>query len=105
MPLRAVIITQEDCLYLPQFLHTVLRHRRRNIAGITILPALMPKQTWLTTMRDHFALYGPSQFVRQSTRYAIRRGLGLLGDALPVPGFYSVGAVARHHGLETIETN
>lgn len=99
MPLRAVIITQEDCLYLPQFLHTVLRHRRDNVVGITVLPALMPKQTWTTTLRDHLALYGPTQFLRQSVRYAARRGLGILGRTLPLPSFYSVASVAEHHGL------
>jgi len=104
MALRTVIITQEDCLYLPQFLHTVLRHRRKNVVGITILPTLMPKQTWTTTIRDHFALYGPHQFIKQSTRYAFRRGLAVLGEKLPLPNFYSVAAVARHHGLELIET-
>jgi methionyl-tRNA formyltransferase len=104
MSLRAFIITQEDCLYLPQFLHTVLRHRRANVVGITILPALMPKQTWLTTMRDHLALYGPTQFLRQSARYATRRGLGVLSRSIPVPGFYSVESVARHHSLTPLAT-
>lgn len=102
MPLRAVIITQEDCLYLPQFLHYVLRHRRANVVGITILPALMPKQTWMTTMRDHLALYGPTQFFRQGVRYATRRALGVIGQKVPLPGFYSVESVARHHGLAMI---
>jgi methionyl-tRNA formyltransferase len=104
MPLRAFIITQEDCLYLPQFLHTVLRHRRANIVGITILPALMPKQTWTSTLRDHMALYGPLQFLRQSARYATRRGLALVGRSVPLPGFYSVGAVAQHHDLTPLAT-
>lgn len=105
MPLRAFIITQEDCLYLPQFLHTVLRHRRANVVGITILPALMPKQTWTSTIRDHFALYGPSQFLRQSFRYALRRGLGMLSRSVPLPSFYSVAAVAEHHKLPRLETS
>jgi methionyl-tRNA formyltransferase len=104
MPLRAVIITQEDCLYLPQFLHTVLRHRRDNVVGITVLPTLMPKQTWTSTLRDHLALYGPSQFLRQSVRYATRRGLGIVGRTLPLPGFYSVASVAEHHGLTFLPT-
>lgn len=102
MPLRAFIITQEDCLYLPQFLHTVLRHRRSNVVGMTILPALMPKQTWSTTVRDHLALYGPMQFARQSFRYAGRKVLGTLGERVPLPSFYSVAAVARHHGVELL---
>jgi methionyl-tRNA formyltransferase len=104
MPLRAFIITQEDCLYLPQFLHTVLRHRRANVVGMTILPALMPKQTWKSAMLDHLALYGPTQFLHQSLRYATRRGLALLGEKVSLPEFYSVAAVARHHGVPLHET-
>jgi len=104
MSLRAVIITQEDCLYLPQFLDTVIRHRGSNIVGMTILPALMPKQTWFSTLRDHLALYGPAQFFRQSLRYATRRGLDVVGRSLPLPGLYSVHAVARRHDVPLIET-
>ena len=99
MPLRAFIITQEDCLYLPQFLHTVLRHRRANLVGISILPTLMPKQTWTTTLRDHLALYGPTQFFRQGVRYATRRALGIASRYLPLPGHYSVEGVAREYDL------
>jgi methionyl-tRNA formyltransferase len=104
MSLRAFIITQEDCLYLPQFLDTVIRHRGSNIVGMTILPALMPKQTWLTTLRDHLALYGPTQFTKQSLRYAMRRGLDVVGRSLPLPGLYSVRSVAKRHGVPLLET-
>lgn len=104
MGLRALIITQEDCLYLPQFVHTVLRHRRANVVGMTILPALMPKQTWGMALRDHLALYGPAQFVRQSVRYATRKALGLVSVRVPLPGLYSVAAVARHHSVPLLET-
>jgi len=99
MPLKAFIITQEDCLYLPQFIHTVLRHRRANLAGMTILPTLMPKQTWRTTLRDHLALYGPSQFLRQGLRYATRRALAVVQRHMPVPGYYSVEGVAQAYDL------
>jgi methionyl-tRNA formyltransferase len=104
-PLRALIVTQEDCLYLPNFLNTVLRNCRRNVVGITILPALMPKQTWMTTLRDHLALYGPTQFLKQSTRYAMRRGLDLVGRRVPLPSFYSVAAVAAHYGVPAFPTH
>jgi methionyl-tRNA formyltransferase len=75
------------------------------VVGITILPALMPKQTWSSTLRDHLALYGPAQFLRQSFRYAARRGLDLAARRIPLPDFYSVDAVARHWGLRRIETH
>jgi len=104
MPLRAFIITQEDCLYLPQFIHHVLRHRRANLQGMTILPTLMPKQTWRTALRDHLALYGPAQFCRQGFRYASRRGLAVLARYLPLPGHYSVDGVAKEYGLPLYPT-
>lgn len=104
MALRTFIITQEDCLYLPRFLDTVIRERRQDIVGMTILPTLMPKQTWSSTLREHLELYGPVQFLKQSVRYALRRGLGILGRRVPLPSFYSVAAVARHHGIEIVET-
>jgi methionyl-tRNA formyltransferase len=104
MGLRAFIITQEDCLYLPQFLHTVLRHRRANIAGITILPELMPKQTWTSTLRDHLALYGPGQFLRQSFRYATRRALAVASSRVLLPGHYSVRGVAQQYEVPLYET-
>ena len=104
MPLRTLIITQEDCLYLPQFLDTVLRHRRRNIVGITILPALMPRQTWVSAMREHLGVYGPTQFLKQGIRYACRKGMGMLAQRLPLPGHYSVAATAQTHGVPEVPT-
>ncbi len=103
-PLRVFVVTQEDCLFLPQFLDTVLSARRPNVVGMTILPTLMPKQTWSSTLRDHLALYGPVQFLKQSVRYAWRRGLGILGERVPVPGLHSVAAAARKHGIPILET-
>ncbi|MFM8412473.1 MAG: methionyl-tRNA formyltransferase [Alphaproteobacteria bacterium] len=102
-PLRVFVVTQEDCLFLPRFLDTVLSARRGNVVGMTILPTLMPKQTWSTTLRDHLELYGPAQFLKQSFRYAWRRGLGILGERLPLPGVHSVAAVARRHGVPIFE--
>ena len=103
-PLRVFVVTQEDCLFLPRFLDTVLGARRQHVVGMTILPTLMPKQTWSSTLRDHLALYGPAQFLKQSVRYAWRRGLGIMGERLPLPGVHSVAAVARRHGVPILET-
>ena len=105
MPLRTVIITQEDCLYLPQFLHTVLHHRRKNVVGITILPTLMPRQTWLSTAKEHLALYGLPQFLKQSIRYGSRKILGAASSRVPLPGYFSVAAIAAGHGVAQIPTN
>lgn len=105
MALKTLIITQEDCLYLPQFLDTVLRHRRQNVVGITILPTLMPKQTWWSTAREHLEVYGFGQFLKQSVRYAWRKALGLASSRVPMPGAYSVAAIARKHGVTELPTS
>ena len=105
MPLKTLIITQEDCLYLPQFLDTVLAERRQNFVGITILPTLMPKQTWTSTALEHLSVYGPIQFLKQSIRYASRKALGLASGFVPVPGHFSVASAARAHGVAEIPTH
>jgi methionyl-tRNA formyltransferase len=105
MPLKTIIITQEDCLYLPQFLQTVLRQRGRNIVGITILPTLMPKQTWFSTAREHLEVYGLTQFLKQSIRYVCRKALGVASSRVPMPGYFSVAAVARQHQISEISTH
>lgn len=104
MPLKTLIITQEDCLYLPQFLDTVLRERRQNFVGITILPTLMPKQTWTSTALEHLSVYGPIQFLKQSIRYASRKALGLASGFIPVPGHFSVASVAKSHQVPEVPT-
>lgn len=97
--MRIFVITQEEALYLPNFLDTFLKARRQDVCGMVILSELMPKTTWRKTLRDHFALYGPVGFVKLVVRYGSHRMLDRLQRWLPVPGVHSVAATARLHGV------
>jgi methionyl-tRNA formyltransferase len=102
--MRVFIVTQEEALFLPTFLNTLLRERRRNIVGMVILPELMPNSTWRRTLRDHLDLYGPKGFAKLGLRYACHRALDRLQHWVPVPGVHSVAAVARRHGVHVYRT-
>jgi methionyl-tRNA formyltransferase len=102
--MRIFIITQEEAVYLPTFVDTVLRARGPDVCGMVILPELMPKATWGKTLRDHWQLYGPIGFTKLVLRYGSHRLLDLLQRVLPVPGLHSVRAAARRRGIRVYET-
>lgn len=102
--MKIFIITQEESFYLPTFLQTVLAKRSQDIVGITILPLTMPKKGWVTTIHEHFQLYGLTTFLRQGTRFAYYRGLSTVERLIPLQRFYSVAAVARHYRLPVYPT-
>jgi methionyl-tRNA formyltransferase len=102
---RIFIVTQEESVYLPAFLDGVLQARARNVCGVVILPELMPHATWLSTLRDHLALYGLFGFVRLVLRYGMHRLLDRLQRlGLPVGGLHSVRAVTERHGVRLYDT-
>lgn len=103
--MRIFVITQEEAVYLPTFLDTLLRERGRDICGMTILPELMPKSTWRQTIREHFGLYGTSGFLRLVGRYGYHRTLDRLQRLLPIRGVHSVAAAARRHGVRLYTTH
>jgi len=102
--MRIFIVTQEEAIYLPRFLDTLLRARGRDVCGMVILPELMPKATWAKTLREHLGLYGPVGFVKLVMRYGSRRVLDRLQRFVPVPGAHSVASAARRHGIRVYET-
>ena len=102
--MRLVIITQEETFYLPTFFHILLQARSKDVVGLTILPATLPKKGWRATLHEHFSLFGPRTFLYQSMRFGLYRLGDLVSRALPLPGFYSVHAVAGHFGIPLLPT-
>jgi methionyl-tRNA formyltransferase len=102
--MRIFIVTQEEAIYLPTFINSLLAARRRDVCGMLILPELMPNTTWLRTLRDHLGLYGVLGFSKLVGRYGMHRALDRLQRWLPVPGVHSVAGVVRQHGVPLYET-
>ena len=102
--MRVFIITQEEAIYLPTFVDTVLAARARDVCGIVILPEIGPRGSWQKTLRDHLGLYGITGFVKLVIRYASHRVRDRLQRWLPIPGVHSVIAAARRHGVCLYDT-
>ncbi len=102
--MRIFIITQEEAIYLPTFVDTLLAARARNVCGMVILPELMPNTTWRRTLRDHLGLYGPIGFLKLALRFASHRVRDRLQRWLPITGVHSVATAARRHGICLYET-
>jgi methionyl-tRNA formyltransferase len=102
--MRIVVITQEEAMHLPRFLDMFLARRGGDVCGMVILPELMPKTTWTRTLLDHLALYGPFGFAKLVLLYGARRVLDRLQRWLPVPGLFSVAAVAHRHRVPLLQT-
>jgi methionyl-tRNA formyltransferase len=102
--MKIVIITQEETFYLPTFLRIFLHRRSKDVVGMTIMPATMPKKGWRTTLQEHFALFGPKTFLYQSIRFALYRLGDLVSRLLPLASFYSVHAVADHFQVPLLPT-
>jgi methionyl-tRNA formyltransferase len=103
--MRIVIITQEETFYLPTLMHIVLQARSKDVVGMTILPATMPKKGWRATLQEHLALFGLRTFLYQGLRFGLYRLGDLAGRILPLASFYSVRAVARHFDVPLLSTN
>jgi methionyl-tRNA formyltransferase len=103
--MRIFVVTQEEAVYLPTFIDTLLQERGRDVCGMVILPELMPNTSWARTLRDHFDLYGPGGFARLLGRYGFHRGLDYLQRLVPVPGVHSVAAAARRNGVRLYQTH
>jgi methionyl-tRNA formyltransferase len=95
--MKIFIITSEDTFYLPAVLHTILTARGKDIAGITILPETTKKKGWRGLIQEHYELYGLRTFLYQGARFAWYKGLDVISNFMPLPGFYSVKAVAQYH--------
>jgi methionyl-tRNA formyltransferase len=95
--MKIFIITSEDAFYLPAVLHTILSARGTDVVGMTILPETIKKKGWRGLIQEHYELYGLRTFLYQGLRFAWYKGMNALSNRIPLRGFYSVAAVARHH--------
>lgn len=102
--MKIFLITQEDAFYLPTFLHTILEARSKDVAGITILPETTRKKGWSDLVKEHYQLFGLRTFFYQGVRFVWYRGMDLVTRVVPLPGFYSMQAVARHYRIPCYPT-
>jgi methionyl-tRNA formyltransferase len=94
--MRIVFITCDDVFYLPRFFQRVLADWAPQTAGMVILP---PLRSLKVTVQRSWELYGPWAFLKNSSRYAVRKAAGRLLPWIPSCRRLSVDGVARGHGI------
>lgn len=76
---KVLIITEEDVFYIYEYFKTFFplsQKAKYTISGITILPPFN-KRSQLDLAKQMFGFYGPFNFLRMGTLYAVRKVLGL----------------------------
>lgn len=96
--MRAVLFAGEEPLYLPAYIHHILRERGDAFETVVLAPSRQPR---LEQLRRQYRMLGPRAFCRLGGRFAAGKGL----DALERLGAYtparprSVRATAERHGV------
>jgi len=101
--MNIVILTQDDPFYLPAVFKKLLAARGKDIKLIALFPPSSGKETGVKAALKYLQIYGPWVFTRQITRYLWYR----IMDKIVTPKtsdttFYSVPAVAKAFGIETV---
>jgi methionyl-tRNA formyltransferase len=97
--MRIMLVTQEDPVYIPQFIAALMPARGKDIVGITILRGeIAAANIW-----KYLAFLGPGDFVRRVGRYALARVSDMCFPTGRDGSYHSVRAVARKFGKALFE--
>jgi methionyl-tRNA formyltransferase len=94
--MRIVFITCDDVFYLPRFFQRVLGDWAEQTAGMVVLP---PLRSLKVTVQRSWERYGRWAFIKNSSRYAVRKAAVRLLPWVPACRRLSVDGVARAHGI------
>lgn len=102
-PLKILFITQDDPFYVRLFFEEFFAHypRREEIAGVVIARA-MGKRSYATLARQMYRFYGPLDFVRMGTRYALRKLSGFMPGVFGKNGGQTLAQLCGRYGVPVI---
>ena len=99
LPLKLLIITQEDFLYLPHAVATVCRQRQQDIVGVVTLPAMSTHGSSLNGLKRHLRLFGVSGVVRLATRVMWSETQERIGWYSRKSSLQSIRRVANYYNI------
>lgn len=100
-PLRVLLVTQEEPLYLPAFFELFLSSARDKIIAIVILRSL--NTSLLTAAKQLYNLYGMKDFLVLCLKYLKARFLDISSHLFPLKKARSIKAAARKHGIPVLK--
>jgi folate-dependent phosphoribosylglycinamide formyltransferase PurN len=99
--MRIFILTQEEPFYLPVGMEKLVRQKKKDIIGATILPRF-GKKSRFQVVKNLFPLYGPRSFFIQFSEFVIFKILNTLNCFIKFKRFYSVKRVFSSFSIPII---
>jgi len=102
-PLRLLFITQDDPFYVRIFFEEFFKHYKslHEIAAVVIAHA-MGKKSYAKLARQMYDFYGPVNFTRMGTKYALRKMLAHLPNAFRKNGGFNLAQLCSHYGIPVL---
>jgi methionyl-tRNA formyltransferase len=99
-PFRLLFITQDDPFYVRLFFEEFFKHYKalHEISGVVIAHA-MGKKSYAKLARQMYDFYGPVNFTRMGTKYALRKMLVYLPDAFRKNGGFNLAQLCSHYEI------
>ena len=102
-PLKLLFITQDDPFYVRLFFEEFFKNYPSldEIAGVVIAHA-MGKKSYAKLARQMYDFYGPANFTRMGTKYALRKVLAHLPSVFRKNGGFNLAQLCNHYGIPVI---
>lgn len=102
-PLKILFITQDDPFYVRLFFEEFFARypRLQEIAGVVIARA-MGKKSYTALARQMYRFYGPVDFVRMGTRYAVKKLSARIPGRFAKNGGRTLGQLCGQYGVPVI---
>jgi methionyl-tRNA formyltransferase len=101
--LRLLFITQDDPFYVRLFFEEFLKHYKslHEIAAVVIAHA-MGKKSYVKLARQMYDFYGPVNFMKMGTKYALRKMLVHLPNAFRKNGGFNLAQLCGNYRVPVI---
>jgi methionyl-tRNA formyltransferase len=102
-PLKILLITQDDPFYVRLFFEEFFEnyHFLHEISGVVIAHA-MGKKSYAKLARQMYDFYGPINFTRMGTKYALRKMLAHLPNAFRKNGGFNLAQLCSNYRVPVI---
>lgn len=103
--MKIYLIIVEEPFFHPQFVQEIIKKRKKEVIGITVVPDISPKISKLVYLEQQWDLFGPWPFFYLGMKAVFYKILNLINRFLAMDKFYSVEAVAKHYKISLFKAN
>lgn len=97
--MRIYLIIVEESFFHPKFVEEIIKGRKKEIVGMTLVPEISPKISKWEYLKQQWIFFGPWPFFYLGGKTAFYKFINFLDNIFPLNKFYSVGKVAKHYKI------